>query len=350
MLKNIQVLRALAASMVAFHHILMGRSGSLLTTLSEYGFVGVDLFFVISGLVISHSMKDKQRNLETAVGFLKRRFLRIYLGYWPFFVFTLLIRYIINPEDIPKLQIVHSFFLSSTDVFELVLPISWSLSYEIYFYLVYFISLLIPIKYTKHGFLMLTLTLIAVIIGFPIKRDTHLGFLLSPFVVEFLSGLLIGFYLSKCRSKILALICILGFIASYYFGFAIEAKQGLYRLMTFGVSSFLLVFIAVIFENVHLNQAPNFMVTLGDSSYTIYLSHLMFLIVINTSGITDWIAAKGGSAFEIFSILLLGLFWLFSVYYYKMIERKLYLSMASRPFPSYSHLVKGLTHLKKNHR
>jgi len=154
----------------------------------------------------------------------------------------------------------------------------------------------------------------------------------------------------ECRSKVLALICILGFIASYYVGFTIEAKQGLYRLMSFGVGSFFLVLLSVVFENIYPNKVPNLIVTLGDSSYTIYLSHLMFLIVINASGITDWIAAKGGSAFEIFSILLLGLLWLFSVYYYKMVERKLYLSMASRPFLSYSHLVKGLTHFKKNHR
>jgi len=61
---NVQILRALAAILVVLHHSLphyleMGGKSSLLGHIGQYGFVGVDIFFVISGFVIYKATIEK---------------------------------------------------------------------------------------------------------------------------------------------------------------------------------------------------------------------------------------------------------------------------------------------------
>jgi len=138
-LNNIQMLRAVAALLVVFHHALphyaaMGGKIALISSLSEWGFVGVDIFFVISGFIMAYTTFNKERTFDNAKTFFKHRLFRIYLGYWPFFFVMLLILFVTNPQKISDLDVVGSFFLINVDMFQLVLPISWSLSYELYFY------------------------------------------------------------------------------------------------------------------------------------------------------------------------------------------------------------------------
>lgn len=84
MLYSLQALRAFAAWVVVCHHFMQiffdfhatGPIGQLLT---DRGAVGVDIFFVISGLVIYLSTRDK--TIEPRQ-FLLNRVLRIVPAYW----------------------------------------------------------------------------------------------------------------------------------------------------------------------------------------------------------------------------------------------------------------------------
>jgi exopolysaccharide production protein ExoZ len=84
--QNIQVLRGIAALMVVFHHST-GQIGAIGNRVSGYdiGFLGVDIFFVISGFVIFHTAN----RMGTSAGvFMWNRIVRIVPLYW---VLTLLV-------------------------------------------------------------------------------------------------------------------------------------------------------------------------------------------------------------------------------------------------------------------
>jgi len=88
-LDNIQALRGIAAVLVVFYHIALflregawpGVSGYP-TGIWDQGWVGVDLFFVISGFIMVWTTRDIQRGVGTAANFLWRRALRIYPLWW----------------------------------------------------------------------------------------------------------------------------------------------------------------------------------------------------------------------------------------------------------------------------
>src|SRR5690606_18760316 len=84
MLYSLQALRALAAWVVVCHHFMQiffdfHATDPIGQFLSDRGAVGVDIFFVISGLVIYLSSRDKNIAPQR---FLLNRVLRIVPAYW----------------------------------------------------------------------------------------------------------------------------------------------------------------------------------------------------------------------------------------------------------------------------
>jgi peptidoglycan/LPS O-acetylase OafA/YrhL len=78
--------RGLAAlAVVAFHMRLSDSFQESLPTIyaiAKHGYLGVPLFFVISGFCLAASAASSRRNNESALSFLKRRFRRIYPPLW----------------------------------------------------------------------------------------------------------------------------------------------------------------------------------------------------------------------------------------------------------------------------
>src|SRR6185369_11737463 len=139
MFKNIQMLRAVAAAMVLLYHAVphyqaMGGASLLFIKAASTGFAGVDIFFVISGFVAAHSTLDKARTVSNAWVFAKRRLLRIYLGYWPFFGLTLALTGVYAPRALDEMDLISSFFLTRIELKSLLLFVTWSLSFELLFY------------------------------------------------------------------------------------------------------------------------------------------------------------------------------------------------------------------------
>ncbi|NYZ69707.1 acyltransferase [Endozoicomonas sp. SM1973] len=129
MFYNIQMLRAFAAIVVFLHHALphyttMNGTASLLISFAEYGYIGVDIFFVISGFVICHTTIHKERNYHNLYKFVKHRMLRIYLGYWPFFFIAFLLSYYSDPQKLERIDLLGSFFLTNSNLYDLLLPVT----------------------------------------------------------------------------------------------------------------------------------------------------------------------------------------------------------------------------------
>jgi len=85
-LDYLDLLRVLAlGSVISFHYFFNGISKGTVDSVSltpfaaiaKYGYLGVELFFLISGFVILYSTQNR-----TAIEFIKKRFIRLYPMYW----------------------------------------------------------------------------------------------------------------------------------------------------------------------------------------------------------------------------------------------------------------------------
>lgn len=85
--ENVEVLRGIAAFLVMWFHLTNGNvsflpNGSVLKMSGSYGYLGVQLFFVISGFVIPYSLWRRSYQIGTdGLGFLVRRIVRIEPAY-----------------------------------------------------------------------------------------------------------------------------------------------------------------------------------------------------------------------------------------------------------------------------
>lgn len=79
-IKQLTGLRAVAAVMVLFHHLdpVFGNQLAPRLPFVSQGFLGVDIFFVLSGFILSHVYANQVSTLHDYSGFLWRRFARIY--------------------------------------------------------------------------------------------------------------------------------------------------------------------------------------------------------------------------------------------------------------------------------
>ena len=144
---DIDGLRTLAVlPVIAFHFIIWPK-------LSGGGFVGVDIFFVISGYLITHTIcRDLDNGTYTIVEFYNRRIRRIFPALFMIFVFCIIITFFLTfPSEANNISrsIISSIFFVSNFVFYAQsgyfdrdsetnpLLHMWSLSVEEQFYIVF---------------------------------------------------------------------------------------------------------------------------------------------------------------------------------------------------------------------
>ncbi|MBM79823.1 MAG: hypothetical protein CMJ78_04430 [Planctomycetaceae bacterium] len=223
---EIDGLRAIAVLLVLLFHADFGFTG---------GFIGVDVFFAISGfLITSLILKEQQAGSFTLAGFWKRRIRRI------FPVATLVVLattfagiLLLLPDDLVELSesaiaqqimLANVFFYQNTGYFAgpaeaKPLLHTWSLAVEEQFYLVYPILLVVGTRLPKRIFLILLVTLAAISLAMsewgtrPHSAATF--FLLAPRGWELLLGALVAFAppTSGWRRWNAELLSVLGFAA-----------------------------------------------------------------------------------------------------------------------------------------
>ncbi len=149
--KFLDGLRGTAVLIVMAYHLK--RIDSQLFNFMNGGFLGVDIFFVLSGFLITSTLlkehhKYKQINLKN---FYLRRFLRLIPGYWFFLIILYLFaRQILPDYEASQIYENHNFlfaFLYMTNWFRVLgfftgnLNHTWSLSIEEQFYIIWSIFL-----------------------------------------------------------------------------------------------------------------------------------------------------------------------------------------------------------------
>ena len=152
MIWSLQTLRFVAALMVvlchtaAMVHVASGHTSSLSAFFQQVGNSGVDIFFVLSGVVISKTSIGM-----TAGNFIWRRFRRIYPIYWistiPLIVMQVFaLGYVFSWRSILSTVTLWPVTNVFTNPFG---PVAWTLSYELLFYIVMAV-LLIERRFLKY--------------------------------------------------------------------------------------------------------------------------------------------------------------------------------------------------------
>jgi len=195
---SIQVCRGLAAMVVVLAHLSNVEQKYFATHLLnvfQFGVAGVDLFFVISGVVISSVTVGQFHSTHNAVRFLYHRFARIYPILW-IYTSVVLVAFLYNPHWVNAkndghVEIARSYFLIPGH-YGFLLMQGWTLSFEVYFYLIFFLLMLISTE--KLAPWLLALWGLLAICG-ALLNTSHTNPLIdltaSPLVFEFLAGCVI---------------------------------------------------------------------------------------------------------------------------------------------------------------
>lgn len=292
-LESIQVLRAIAALVVVVHHTGLALIEYYPYAFSEIGrkFVmlgaaGVDQFFVISGYIIYKSTAKLSGAPGDVRLFLLKRFLRIYPNYWIWTTVILcgwLIGAVLRSHDFKCDFILRSYLLlpmikPDGSLQHPLLDQGWTLSFEIYFYLVF--AVLIALRWNKRNplFMLIPFIVLAAFTRIPHFPQSLQVVITSPLIMEFLLGVCVGWLINSMYPSKLFKINIVFFtvlawaIALFY----VNIKNiGIDRLIVYGIPSALTLLTFLLFS---LPAKLNWLAWFGDASYSIYLVHGLFTL------------------------------------------------------------------------
>jgi peptidoglycan/LPS O-acetylase OafA/YrhL len=281
---SVQLLRFIAALMVIVLHSTFYASERLAPGLPLYneGSSGVALFFAISGFVMiisSQGLVNKEGAWKT---FGLRRVIRIVPIYWIINSYKLIIllgaAVLVRHAVVDSLFIVKSYlFVPAINVdgkFSPFYGVGWTLNFEMFFYLLFTVALLIranPIILLAPIFIALT------ILAF--YRNYSWGalyFYADPIVLFFLYGMILAQLMLKgiripdniSLGMIIVTLVFLFIprpaIPDYLFNFLAIGKH---------VAVFLLLYAALSIDAAYGHKIPNWLIYLGGASYSLYLIH-----------------------------------------------------------------------------
>lgn len=293
-LYSLQVCRAAAAIAVVLYHVTDQAQKRFGDTFAGgaflFGYTGVDFFFVLSGFIIYFAHVKDIGNRGSFSAYAIKRLIRIYPIYLAVFGAKLLsmglFPHLATAGDTGVGYIIKSAFLFPQPTLPLVAP-AWTLSYELLFYLLFGIGLWFGRRTLLYiaaiwGGLVLLYSL-ASLAAMPLPRSTFwLGFLLNERNLEFLLGCMAAaIVLQRSLSRrwlqsavIVGILLLLGW-ATY-----VNIRQGrevASFTATFGLASFLIVLGLAGLEMQTQFKVPKSLAFLGDASYSLYLTQLLFL-------------------------------------------------------------------------
>ncbi len=154
--QSLDILRFIAVFLVIGRHFppLGENCSSSLYKIGELwtrgGWVGVDLFFVLSGFLVSGLLfSDYKKNDSLSIGrFYIRRGFKIYPAFYFFFITTLIVWLVFNPQAISKLNIFAEVVFLQNYIGGIWWH-TWSLAVEEHFYFILPVVLLLILKYKK---------------------------------------------------------------------------------------------------------------------------------------------------------------------------------------------------------
>lgn len=292
-LDNIQVLRAIAALMVcAFHlqYLFMSPGDEKPFPNGE---MGVQVFFIISGLIMYHTTRNEQGiPQKSAWSFAYNRIIRIV----PLYV---LVSFVYVADDISWQYLNENFARIVKTVFFIpqmtdtvgpkygypLLDVGWTLNYEMFFYFIFFVSLLfgrLAYRILLSMFLVFGVLIPLIFIGgfdpayasFKDYPISIFNMFCNPMVLLFASGVVLGMLMDRIEWGKIVLVS--GFVVSTLF--FIMHVTGMLGLQVNIYTDFLFIFPWIFFVAM-CDKAGMFvfqirrLTSVGDASYSLYLWH-----------------------------------------------------------------------------
>jgi len=288
-LSGIQILRGVAAVFVVIHHALEeslavpvgARSPDWLTTA---GASGVDLFFVISGFIMLYVSFPMGSAPLKPGSFLFRRGTRVYPLYWICCagVIALWMVGLFASKAMTASIIIRSILLVPMPIPASLIGLSWTLSYEIFFYLIFAATLVF--QFRAASALVGTFIIAAVLlVANRLPGGEITNFLSNPIMLEFCFGLLLalawvnGVRLTTFLWSVPALLLIVAaplFVAHT----STDGLPPLARTIAWGLPSVVVVASFLSVDPPH-NLWTRFAMLMGDASYAIYLTHPFVMVI-----------------------------------------------------------------------
>jgi peptidoglycan/LPS O-acetylase OafA/YrhL len=294
-LRNVQGLRGVAALIVVMAHVsgsggfegrVFGSSWTERANLPANA--GVDLFFVISGLIMVVTTWRTFDEPGSARRFLWRRITRIYPLYW--LVNTAVVAlYVLRPNSVGFTSEHPSIFASYVllpQVGRMPLLVAWSLVYEMFFYVSFTLALLLRRRYFGWFALAWVTLLMSTHLLVGHTDNPYVRLVASPLSLEFVAGGLIGYALVRgwmFAPRSVLLIGTVAFLADLMFlgasGWAVWPTEWS-RVLTTGIPAAIVVYGACACETTSRRVVPTAVQGLGDRSYSLYLIHVPMLTLL----------------------------------------------------------------------
>ena len=265
----VEVLRGIACFSVMWFHLTNGNTlspqGSLLEASGAYGYLGVQLFFVISGFVIPYSLSRRGYTVNRdGLGFLFRRIVRIEPAYIASLVFLVVLRAAsaVTPgshaampgKDLAGPLILHLAYLAPWFDVPWLNDAYWSLAIEFQYYIA--MLFFAPLLLSKRRVLVYTFMLVTMVLPLIV----HDGRTLFPYLPLF--GLGFVRYLAVRQFLTFAELSLLTVIMLGLCWFTLDHPQ------TF-VAAFAFAFLFL-----PLTRPVPLLSFLGTISYSLYLVHI----------------------------------------------------------------------------
>jgi peptidoglycan/LPS O-acetylase OafA/YrhL len=280
--RSVQYLRGLAALGVVYFHTKIYLADFSWFGGRQFGFAGVDIFFAISGFIMMVTTSGRS---ETPGSFYAKRAIRVVPMYWGATLASAAL-FLLMPSAFIKQSISLQHVLLSM----LFIPhaaegeagtapffkIGWTLNFEMFFYLAFGLALVLRSEIRRLAVVgTLFFGLVASGAAFQ-PQGPAWGYYTSPFLFEFLMGMIVGYMAHKNALRHLpltvgwvgicaALACILSSGDMLHNDFS--------RVLLFGFPAALILAFAVGIEARGHLPASRIMDQLGNASYSIYLAH-----------------------------------------------------------------------------
>jgi exopolysaccharide production protein ExoZ len=278
---NVQLLRFLAAAAILLTHT----ASLLLPATSPIWAVpwtgGVDVFFVISGFIMTWMTAGQFGSDGAAAQFLRRRIIRIVPPYW-FFTFAVIAIVIVaggrvrNTTADPVQVLTSLLFVPWPRIDGNLNPIlsqGWTLNYEMFFYLAFALSMMF-----RRGLLLLVIAfcLLVAMHAFIPSSWFVLAFYSDPIILEFVAGIALArVYLTGRRVPPLTSLLMIAAAVLWFALVPIDAGD-FSEPISVGIPAALLTSALVLApEPLRLGPIRRAFRAGGDASYTLYLSHTL---------------------------------------------------------------------------
>lgn len=285
-IKPLTSIRFFAAFFVMSSHLGYFKNTDLSFIFIGEGYIGVTLFFILSGFILAFSYQDRLNENKTSIHkFYFARIARIYPIHIITFI-TAVYLFSLTNFDLGfyfyNISLLHAYIPDKNSYFSFNMP-SWSLSVEMFFYLLF--PLLIKINNKKLALLLFISILVKVL--FPITSGplVHALMYISPFfrLHDFIIGILLYRYrnafsinLNVFTATALQVLSISSIFLFVHFSYLIPQsyRYDIYYIIPMSITIFCLSIKGGIIGNVMSNKV---LVLLGEASFSLYMIHQLVI-------------------------------------------------------------------------